>query len=197
MRSVISPRTPGPLPSTPRCWAARQVHQPAVDGVKPHCQLGELRRRLRDVSPPVPARWFADGAAVAQSPVAGLDEPGDGAFDRWSPAAVVGLPAGVGGGLTAGGCLEVVARAEGPDTSGLGFGAPLASVKEALRWWCCPPASDRGTVCPAGQVTMAAVVSMTKSSRVNPPGTAGRSGAGLRISRCPASWRAWRTPPVE
>src|SRR3954453_3275179 len=50
--------------------------------------------------------------------------------------------------------------------------------KEALRWWCCPPGPDRATVCPAGQVTTAAVVSMAKSSRVKPPRTAGRSGGG-------------------
>src|SRR3954463_9934857 len=50
--------------------------------------------------------------------------------------------------------------------------------KEALRWWCCPPGPDRATVCPAGQVTTAAVVSMAKSSRVKPPRTAGRRGAG-------------------
>src|SRR6185295_4665502 len=66
-----------------------------------------------------------DGAAVAQAPVAVVDEPGDGAFDRWPPAAVVGLPARIGGGLVAGGCLEVVVRADGQDASRLGFGAPL------------------------------------------------------------------------
>jgi hypothetical protein len=33
---------------------------------------------------------------------------------------------------------------------------------------------------------------MAKSSRVKPPGTAGRSGAGLENSRCPASSREWR-----
>jgi len=49
-----------------------------------------------------------DGAAVAQAPVAVVDEPGDGPFHRGAPAAVLGLPAGVGGGLVAGGCPEVV-----------------------------------------------------------------------------------------
>lgn len=52
--------------------------------------------------------FVVDGAAVADSAVAVLDEPGDGAFDRWSPAAVVGLPVRVGCSLAAGGRLQVV-----------------------------------------------------------------------------------------
>jgi hypothetical protein len=36
-----------------------------------------------------------------------------------------------------------------------------------------------GRVCPAGQLTAPAGSSMVKSSRLNPPGTAGRSGFGL------------------
>ena len=36
-----------------------------------------------------------------------------------------------------------------------------------------------GRVMPAGQVTVPACSSMVKSSAVNPPGTAGRSGPGL------------------
>lgn len=35
------------------------------------------------------------------------------------------------------------------------------------------------TVCPAGQVTVPAAVSMSKSSRLNPPGTAERNTGGL------------------
>ena len=44
-----------------------------------------------------------------------------------------------------------------------------------------------GRVCPAGQVTMPAPSSMVKSSAVNPPGTAGRSGPGLITVSWPAS----------
>jgi hypothetical protein len=47
-----------------------------------------------------------DGAAVVESAVAVLDEPGDGAFDGGSSAASVSLPVGVGGGLAAGGRLQ-------------------------------------------------------------------------------------------
>ena len=45
-----------------------------------------------------------------------------------------------------------------------------------------------GTMWPCGQVTVPAVVSMVKSSMVNPPGTAERSGMGLMV----AWWRASR-----
>jgi len=44
-----------------------------------------------------------------------------------------------------------------------------------------------GRVTPAGQVTAPACSSTAKSSMVNPPGTAGRSGPGLMTVPCPAS----------
>lgn len=40
-------------------------------------------------------------------------------------------------------------------------------------------------VCPAGQQTVRTCSSMAKSSRVNPPGTAGSSGLGLITVSCP------------
>lgn len=87
-------------------------------------QSAEVEGGGSDVEPGV----VLEGAAVAESAVAVVDEPCDGAFDRWSPAAVVGLPVRIGGGLVAGGRLEVVVRADGQDASGLGFGALLAQV---------------------------------------------------------------------
>ena len=42
-------------------------------------------------------------------------------------------------------------------------------------------------VCPPGQVTVPACSSMAKSSRVNPPGTAGSSGLALITVSCPPS----------
>ena len=45
------------------------------------------------------------------------------------------------------------------------------------------------TVIPAGQVTVPAWVSMLKSSMVNPPAIAGRSGIGLITAVCPCSAR--------
>jgi len=44
-----------------------------------------------------------------------------------------------------------------------------------------------GMACLAGQVTVPACSSMVKSSMVNPPGTAGRSGPGLITVSWPAS----------
>ncbi len=44
-----------------------------------------------------------------------------------------------------------------------------------------------GRVTPAGQVTVPASSLTVKSSRVNPPGTAGYSGLGLMMVSCPAS----------
>ena len=51
-------------------------------------------------------------------------------------------------------------------------------------------------VCPAGQVTVPVVVSMVKSSAVNPPGTAGRSGIGLITAVWPASASTARAGPL-
>ncbi len=51
------------------------------------------------------------------------------------------------------------------------------------------------TVNPWGQVTVPAAVSMAKSSMVNPPGTAERSGIGLITAWCLASTSAARTSP--
>jgi hypothetical protein len=42
-------------------------------------------------------------------------------------------------------------------------------------------------VCPPGQVTVRACSSMVKSSRVNPPGTAGVNGLGLITVSWPAA----------
>ena len=53
-----------------------------------------------------------------------------------------------------------------------------------------------GRVSPAGQVTVPAASSTVKSSRVNPPGTGGRSGHGLITAVCPASASAASTSPV-
>lgn len=61
-----------------------------------------------------------EDASVGDAAVAFGDEPGDGAFDRWSPAAVFGLPAGVGGGLVAGGFEQVVLGVDAENTAGLG-----------------------------------------------------------------------------
>src|SRR4051812_50061918 len=72
-------------------------------------QSAEVERGGSGVEPGV----VLDGAAVAQAPVAVVDEPGDGAFDRGPPAAVAGLPAGGGCGLAAGGCLGGVVGAGG------------------------------------------------------------------------------------
>ena len=82
-----------------------------------------------------------DGAAVAQASVAGGHRPGDGAFHGWAPAAVGGLPVGVGGGLLAGGGLPVVVRSDGQDACGFrlrAFPSPFEFV-------------DRLTADPSGQ----------------------------------------------
>ncbi|GAA4384061.1 hypothetical protein GCM10023088_51950 [Actinomadura verrucosospora] len=42
-----------------------------------------------------------DGASVAEAAGAVVDEPGDGVFDRWPPAAIVSLPGRVVGRLSA------------------------------------------------------------------------------------------------
>lgn len=46
----------------------------------------------------------------------------------------------------------------------------------------------------AGQVTVPAFLSTLKSSRVNPPSTAGLSGLGLMTAECPASCTAAQVP---
>ena len=51
-------------------------------------------------------------------------------------------------------------------------------------------------VTPAGQVTVPACSSTVKSSRVNPPGTAGWTGLGLITAWCPAFPIASRSSPV-
>ncbi len=53
-------------------------------------------------------------------------------------------------------------------------------------------AGVRVRVVPAGQVTVPAASSTVKSSMVNAPATAGRSGPGLLTAVCPASARAAR-----
>jgi hypothetical protein len=52
-----------------------------------------------------------------------------------------------------------------------------------------------GTVCPAGQVTVRAARSITKSSLVNPPGTAARDPIGLIVWWWPAARSAVRVGP--
>jgi hypothetical protein len=64
-------------------------------------------------------------AAVGDAAVAPGDEPGDGAFDRGSPAAVLRLPVGVAGGLVPGGFEQVVPGVDGEDAAGLGAGAAV------------------------------------------------------------------------
>jgi hypothetical protein len=49
-------------------------------------------------------------------------------------------------------------------------------------------------ISPFGQVTVPAVSSTVKSSRVNPPGTAARNGIGMITTSCPASARASPEP---
>lgn len=66
-----------------------------------------------------------DDAAVGDTTVAFGDEPGDGAFHRWPPAAVLGLPVLAGGGLVAGGFEQVVPGVDGEVASGLGAGAAV------------------------------------------------------------------------
>jgi hypothetical protein len=51
------------------------------------------------------------------------------------------------------------------------------------------------TVWPAGQVTVCWSRSILKSSLVNPPGTADRSGSGLIVCRCPAARSPARVSP--
>ncbi len=53
-----------------------------------------------------------------------------------------------------------------------------------------------GRVIPFGQVTVPAASSTVKSSRVNPPGTVGRSGHGLITAVCPACCSAAKASPV-
>jgi hypothetical protein len=65
-----------------------------------------------------------EDAPVGDFAVASGDQPGDGAFGRWPPAAVLGLPVGVGGRLVASGFGQVALGVDGEDPPGLGAGAP-------------------------------------------------------------------------
>lgn len=110
-----------------------------------------------------------DGAAVAQAPVDSGDEPGDGAFDGWSPAAVFGLPVGVGG-LAACVFEVVVVWPDAYLAAGFCSGERALSgqaahrlLNPATRWssrWRRPAV----TVWPVGKVTVLAAVSMRKSA---------------------------------
>ena len=72
-------------------------------------------------------------------------------------------------------------------------GAPAAAVVQRARSGqprqAAPKVTARvrliGRVIPFGQVAVPAASSTVKSSRVNPPGTAGRSGQGLITARVP------------
>src|SRR5262249_34606279 len=138
---------------------------------------------------------------LGDAAVAGGDEPGDGRLDRRPPPAVFVLPGGVGGG-PAGGGQQGVLGVDGQNAPGLGGGAALAQrAAAAARFELgCPVAISlgrpRATVCPAGQVTVPAWSSMVKSSRVKPPGTAGRSSGGLITAGWPAARRCSRSSPV-
>ena len=147
------------------------------------------------VQPPV----VGGGAAVAQLAAAAFraDEPGDGAFDHGPVPAVGGAEMLVGGPVLTG-CsqqrvvfvmlrlrpsLAVVLRCRSGQSR-------QATPKTALR------AVVIRRVMPFGQVTVPVVSSMVKSSRVNPPATAGRGGAGLMIAVWPCSVSAARAWPV-
>jgi hypothetical protein len=106
-----------------------------------------------------------------------VDEPDDGAFDWRAPAAVGGLPSGLvavwwpwwGRTVKIRPCWAVVQRSRS--------GQPVHTCsKTARRRWWIPVAGPRGTLCPAGQVTGPARVSIRKSSRPNPPGIAVLTG---------------------
>lgn len=120
-------------------------------------------------------RRFRAAARVcsqAQAAVASGDDPGHGAFDRWAPAAVGVLPGRVGGRLASGGGLEVVVGAMVTIRPVLAVVQRARSgqaahrpVKAALRCLWRPPVAE-SAVCPAGQATVPAAVSMAKSSRL-------------------------------
>src|SRR5438445_5538035 len=84
-------------------------HAPAgaMGQMPPMCASPRLiSREVEDGGSGLEPGGVLDGAAVAQTPVAAGARAGDSAFDWRPPAAVVGMPARIGGSLTAGGCLE-------------------------------------------------------------------------------------------
>src|SRR3954447_24310156 len=147
-------------------------------------------------------------AAVGHSPVA-AGQPGQGALDHGSVPAVGGLEGRVGGAgpmrplqrvvrvqmesapVGGGGAVgpewaAAAGRAEGDTPGAAGLAGECRPAGGAL--------IGRGS--PAGQVTAPATSSTVKSSRMNPPGTAGRSGQGLTTGMWPAACRAASASPV-
>ena len=121
---------------------------------------------------------------------------GDRPFDH-RPMLPVDLLELVGLGLPAGVAEQVLVLVEGQRST-------------ELCWLCTVPAAGSprhsapkvtvrlgvpGRVNPFGQVTVPAWKSTVKSSRVNPPGTAGRIGIGLMTGVCPASASSARVAP--
>ena len=124
-------------------------------------------------------------------------EPGEGAFDHGPLLAVDGVEF-VGFGLGSCGGEQVVLGVQADDPSGFGGGAevPTGQVRQ------CPanraaPVGVMATVMFSVQVTVTAAVSMVKSSRVNPPSTAGRGGCGLITGCMSPFWRWARNLPAE
>ena len=96
-----------------------------------------------------------------------------------------------------GGGLLVVVGADGDDPAGLRLRAALTQwAGQALlgeggsALQVDPGRLAQNDLMPGGQVTVPAVVSMAKSSRLYPPTTAVFNGAGLRNNSCPAPVKA-------
>jgi len=84
-------------------------------------------------------------------------------------------------GLGAGGAQQALVPVDVQGPAVIGDGAPCSQLTYRLAL------IDR--TCPAGQVTVPPSSLMAKSSRVNPPGTAGCSGmVSVITASCPAGW---------
>lgn len=139
------------------------------------------------------------GAAVVEAAVAVLDDPGDGALDRWRHRRYSACQAGsVAAWRRAAACwswsgrmvrmrpaLALVQRSH--------CGHPVHRCpKVALRCWCCPRGGASSTVWPWGQVTVLPVVSMAKAAGlVNVP------GLGVDGGEHPVGGGAPGAPPAE
>ena len=143
-----------------------------------------------------PPQLVALDTPVAQPAVGPPGEPRQAALDHGSPPPVDGVEV-VGRGLGPGGEEMTVMGMQHDDP-------PLARVVQRLRSGqvlqlapkVARPLVVRATVIPAGQVSVAASSSISKSSRSKPPGTAGRNGGGLMTALLALRSRWSRNSPV-
>ena len=157
------------------------------------------RRRLSAAIRVCSHQSLGGHAVVAQLAAAalGADEPGDGALDHGPVLPVGGAEVGSLSPVAAALAQERVVGMHVEGAAGL---SRVQRCRSGQPRQARPKVTIRvrliGLVTPFGQVAVPAASSTVKSSRVNPPGMARRSGAGLITAVCPAASSAASASPL-